>query len=141
MPQHKHNGGMAFMPSLPGHPCKAAGCGAVIASGPYCSNHQPAGAVGDMDRRQSSARRGYDNRWRKLRLIVLAEQPVCADPYNRHRGQVVPSLHVDHITPKREGGRDTRENLQGLCASCHSYKTTAIEGRSTTGRGDQISGT
>ena len=129
------------MPSLPPHPCKAPGCGAVVSSGggSYCAAHQPAGAGGDMDRRKSAARRGYGRRWQALRRRVLSEQPVCCDPYNRHPGEVVPAVDVDHIVRKRDGGKNERSNLQGLCHACHSYKTSAIEGRR--GRGDQISDT
>lgn len=57
--------------------------------------------------------------------MVLARQPVCADPFGIHaeRGEVVVATEVDHIVPKRLGGRDEIENLQALCKSCHSRKT------------------
>ena len=35
-----------------------------------------------------------------------------------------PSPHVDHTIPRKEGGKDTLDNLRLLCHSCHS-KTTA----------------
>lgn len=33
--------------------------------------------------------------------------------------------HVDHITPKADGGSDDDCNLQSLCAPCHEAKTKA----------------
>ena len=64
-------------------------------------------------------------RWRKLRRMVLARQPLCADPFGVHAmlGEIVPATEVDHIVPVREGGENSLENLQALCASCHSRKT------------------
>jgi 5-methylcytosine-specific restriction protein A len=74
------------------------------------------------DDRPSAASRGYGGRWRKLRLIVLAEEPVC-----RMCGREA-SEHVDHIVARAKGGSDERENLQGLCASCHARKTARHDG-------------
>ncbi|MGH8644846.1 MAG: HNH endonuclease [Gammaproteobacteria bacterium] len=34
--------------------------------------------------------------------------------------QRAPSTDADHITPKRRGGADAMENLQGLCGVCHA---------------------
>jgi 5-methylcytosine-specific restriction endonuclease McrA len=34
---------------------------------------------------------------------------------------------ADHIVPKRKGGKDTMDNLQGTCHSCHSMKTARGE--------------
>jgi hypothetical protein len=35
------------------------------------------------------------------------------------------SLHTDHIVPKWQGGADTPDNYQYLCANCHEDKTWA----------------
>ena len=32
-------------------------------------------------------------------------------------------LDIDHIIPKRAGGKDEPSNRQTLCANCHRYKT------------------
>ena len=53
---------------------------------------------------------------------LLARDPVCRDPFGRHRGQFVPATVADHVTPVRLGGQWTEENGQGLCASCHAEK-------------------
>jgi 5-methylcytosine-specific restriction endonuclease McrA len=52
---------------------------------------------------------------------------VCVDPFGLHaqRGEVVPSIDVDHILPKSDGGLDREDNLRGLCHSCHSRVTVS----------------
>ncbi len=59
----------------------------------------------------------YRGPWRRLRRLVLAEEPTC-----RTCGE--PSTNVDHILPVALGGSPrSRGNLQGLCQRCHSNKT------------------
>lgn len=72
----------------------------------------------------SSATRGYDTEWRRLRDIVMAEEPTC-----RACGQS--SQEVDHILPvsQRPDLRRERTNLQALCARCHHRKTGREHGR------------
>jgi len=61
--------------------------------------------------------------WRKLRDWFIRNNPVCVaivdgQPCNQ------PGEHVDHIKPISQGGSLTLvDNLQTLCASCHSIKT------------------
>jgi len=81
------------------------------------------------DHRPSPSLRGYDRRWQKIRGMVLAESPLCADPHGTHaeRGEVVLATEVHHIRPLRDGGTHRRSNLMPLCKSCHS-KITARGG-------------
>lgn len=79
-------------------------------------------------RRGSAASRGYDKWHRKWRQVVLARDPVCANPYGHHQGLVVPATVADHIVPLSKGGTWALSNGQGLCARCHGAKT-AQEGR------------
>ena len=44
---------------------------------------------------------------------------VCADKRE---------AHVDHVTPKAQGGQDVMENLRTLCIRCHSRKTAKESG-------------
>jgi 5-methylcytosine-specific restriction enzyme A len=45
------------------------------------------------------------------------------------RGTTRPAHHVDHITPISKGGAwFDSENLESLCASCHSVKTLGDKG-------------
>ncbi|MCK6486449.1 MAG: HNH endonuclease [Phycisphaerae bacterium] len=99
------------------------------------ARHAPPHCVGKLARlrahglpRGSAAARGYGERWRRLARMQLMRQPLCADPFGVHEGRPVAGEHVDHIVPRRAGGTDTLENLQTLCASCHSRKTVWCDG-------------
>lgn len=61
-------------------------------------------------------------RWRRVREIVLSEDPYCKEC--KRNGKRTPATIVDHIKPIREGGEVwDGDNLQGLCQSCHNKKT------------------
>lgn len=68
----------------------------------------------------SSAKRGYGWRWQRLRLMVLARRPLCADCAR-------PAVDVHHQIKLRDGGPDSFENLLGLCHRCHSRRTARGE--------------
>jgi len=77
------------------------------------------------DHREQSQKRGYDWTWRALSKQVRNEEPLC-----RHclrEGRVTAAVCVDHIVPISIAPdlRLVRINLQGLCASCHAFKTQA----------------
>lgn len=79
-----------------------------------------------LDRqRGSAAARGYDATWRRLRLVVLAEEPLCR--FCQARGRVVPATEVDHIEPiaLRPELRLVRANLRATCRPCHSALTAS----------------
>lgn len=80
------------------------------------------------DTRPSASRRGYDDRWRRIRSIYLAHNPLCAhclrDSCGKH---MVVATEVDHRTRLSRGGTHDWHNLQSLCKSCHSKKTRAEE--------------
>lgn len=73
------------------------------------------------DKRASPSQRGYDAKWRRIRAAFLKAHPNC-DACG------APASHVDHRTPLRDGGSNKWDNLQPLCASCHSRKTAAQDG-------------
>jgi 5-methylcytosine-specific restriction endonuclease McrA len=55
---------------------------------------------------------GYDHRWMKLRLVVLArDQHLCQRC--RRAGRVTAAKAVDHIRPKAKGGSDDLDNPGG----------------------------
>jgi len=62
--------------------------------------------------------------------MVLARNPLCADPIGYHAvdGRIEIATHVDHVVPRSAGGTDAWSNLQPLCASCHSRKTALHDG-------------
>ena len=107
------------MPQRARLPCPAPGCPNLQP----CPAHARPVDRGERDPRPTAHQRGYGATWRRLRAIVLARHPVCADPFSLHRGAVVLATDVDHIMPKAAGGRDVENNLQALCHSCHSHKT------------------
>ena len=58
--------------------------------------------------------------WRNLRASVLSEEPLCR--MCDQQGRVTAATIVDHIK-EHKGNRELffdRENLQPLCATCHS---------------------
>ena len=61
--------------------------------------------------------------WRRLRVKVLLRDPMCMSRGCRRLATV-----ADHIIPRRQGGTDDLENLQGLCQSCHSRMTIRFDG-------------
>ena len=62
--------------------------------------------------------------WYRLRRSVLAEQPLC--PECEARGLIEPATQVHHQNDN--AADNTRSNLIGLCASCHSKHTAADMG-------------
>jgi 5-methylcytosine-specific restriction protein A len=64
----------------------------------------------------------YGPHWRYIREWVLLRHPWC-----RLCGHV-PSTEADHIIPRRSGGSDAQENLEGVCKPCHSSKTASRDG-------------
>ena len=102
---------------VPPHRCPS--CGALVPGG-----HCPACARRREAARPSAAARGYLSlRWRQLRLVQLARQPLCSQC-----GKV--AEHVDHVTPHR-GPLDElfwrESNLDSLCHRCHSSKTARFD--------------
>lgn len=63
------------------------------------------------------------SRWLRLRLLWLADHPLCVEC--ERAGKVEPGVDVDHIVP--HGGDWGRfldvGNLQSLCKACHGAKT------------------
>jgi len=78
------------------------------------------------DRRRSSAKRGYDAAWRRLRDAYVAEHPECEDCLLR--GLHTPAREVDHVIPFQGLGdplRLDKRNLRSLCRRHHARKTAA----------------
>ena len=75
--------------------------------------------------RPTSAARGYDSRWRKVRLMQLARHPLCTTCQDM--GKVVPATEVHHIIPIRDGGRHALANLLSLCQTHHHHLTARGE--------------
>jgi 5-methylcytosine-specific restriction protein A len=62
--------------------------------------------------------------WQRLRRLKLSRDPACEVP-----GCGKPATQVDHKRGIKAGGKKwSLDNLQSLCASCHSKKTVREEG-------------
>jgi 5-methylcytosine-specific restriction endonuclease McrA len=72
-------------------------------------------------------KREYDNmranntRWRKVRELVLARNPLCADPFKLHNPAIL-AKEVHHIVPLEVDKSlcYVMSNLVGMCQSCHA---------------------
>ena len=101
------------MPWKSKRPCGRPGCKELVDAGArYCARHKPT--------RNYDASH-YDYRWRKLRTLYIAKNPLCAEC--EKAGRLTPATEVHHIVAVADGGSDRDENLQALCKSCHSRKT------------------
>lgn len=76
-------------------------------------------------RRGSAAKRGYNEDWKRLRLQVLADEPLCR--FCLEAGRVEAATEVDHIVPiaLRPDLRLSRPNLRALCQTCHRRLTAS----------------
>jgi 5-methylcytosine-specific restriction protein A len=117
------------VPTRPLRQCREPGC-AVLTNGTRCPAHA-ARAEGERAQRKVEWRQRHADRlalygtpeWRRLRAVVLAEEPTC-----RVCGQ--PATVVDHITPHLGDLMVflDRRNLQALCHSCHARLTSKYDG-------------
>jgi 5-methylcytosine-specific restriction protein A len=90
----------------------------------WCDEHQPIAFSLFGERKKTEHRRLYNTpAWRKLRLAVLAEDPLCAECLKG--GLTVGATDVDHIIDLANAPELAlvRANLQSLCHPCHSKKT------------------
>ncbi len=113
------------MPRRPLAGCNHPGCRALVEAGSgQCPAHKRAQQrVRDRDR-PSPAVRGYGRNHQRLRLIVMAEQPLCLTC--QAAGRIELGTEMDHI----DGNVNnlSRDNLQMLCKGCHSHKTAKEQG-------------
>lgn len=67
--------------------------------------------------------------WFRLKEAQLHKAPYCqAIKPDGYPCQSMRQLQVDHKIPRRQGGPDTMANLQTLCDTCHTAKTTRQNG-------------
>jgi len=65
----------------------------------------------------------------KDRMEIIARQSMrcnlCLTPFQKLLHDL--TFEIDHIIPLEQGGSNAKANLQGLCPSCHIYKTTVLD--------------
>lgn len=77
-----------------------------------------------LETQAPAAERGYDEKWRRLRLAYLKQHWHCEE--HLARGQRVRATEVDHMRPFKGPNDPLRlawKNLRSLCHSCHVKKT------------------
>jgi 5-methylcytosine-specific restriction enzyme A len=105
--------------------CGAPSCRALAEQGKdYCAAHQNYVAEHEKFLKEQRPWHLWYGRvhWKRLRTLVLARDPICVI-CNR-----APATDADHIIPHKGDwflfcGGVNMQNLQGLCATCHSEKT------------------
>ena len=78
--------------------------------------------------KRSRHERGYDHTWVKLRVYVLANEPLCRLCRAKNPPRIAAATSVDHITPKSKGGGDDLANLRPLCDECRAEKDATDRG-------------
>jgi 5-methylcytosine-specific restriction endonuclease McrA len=114
--------GGGLMPTAPARACPRPGC-------PHrqpCPVHPPR-LRWAANQGRSAAARGYGHAHRALRAIVFAQQNfLCAECRRR------PCVELDHRVELRDGGTNARDNVRGLCLTCHAEKTRRERARRRT---------
>lgn len=67
----------------------------------------------------TTSERGYGWQWQKLRLHILADEPLCR--FCLEQGLVTAAEEVDHIDG--DSHNNDRDNLRPLCRACHLQRT------------------
>lgn len=124
-------------------PCARPGCSNTVERG-FCAQHQAQSPAASYERaRGSASSRGYGRGWAEYSRERLKRFPVCADPYDRHKGRSELAECTDHIesAQARPDLFWEESNHQSLCIGCNSYKAALLEGGFGRGggRGVQIS--
>lgn len=101
-----------------------AKCRAMAVSGGLCEIHRKAADKQAADRQEHQWQSMYQtSTWRAMRLAQLAKEPLCQECMKEHR--LTPATVADHAVVHRGNPAlfYDPDNLQSMCASCHSSKT------------------
>lgn len=113
------------MPKKPKTPCRYPGCPKLVENGYYCEEHKKLiDKQYNLYERDKKAQRFYQSEeWKAVRRKKLSINPLCEECLRQ--GKLTKAVMVDHITPIRQGGAALDlNNLQSLCWSCHSRKSS-----------------
>ena len=108
------------MPYAPNKPCAKAGC-PNLTKETHCEAHVNFSKKQHDNRRGSAASRGYDAKWRKLRLAKLAENPLCECENCKRDKKVKRATLVHHIKNALDYPelRLEWDNLESMANDCH----------------------
>jgi 5-methylcytosine-specific restriction protein A len=113
------------MPRRPPTPCTHPGCSAYATEAGRCEQHKrkQASNWGKWQKEKGTKHeRGYGRKWIELRrYILIRDDHLCQECLRG--GKHKQADQVDHIINKADGGTDSEDNLQSLCARCHARKT------------------
>lgn len=109
------------MPYAAPKACLTPGCPRLATRGFRCEVCRSEQTRARREREGTNSARGYGATWQRLRAMILAEEPLCRECAKEGRTEL--ATDVDHITPIKQGGPNTRANLQPLCKMHHSRKT------------------
>ncbi len=106
------------MPTSAPKPCTHPGCGTLVRDGSgRCTKHsKPA-----WSKPVTATKRVTGRRLQAMRAELFTRCPLCVEC--ERKGRVTLATQRDHIKPLAEGGTDTEDNVQALCAECHESKS------------------
>lgn len=128
------------MPTSPSKPCAHPGCGALVQQGNRCAVH-----VADQRRTEDAHRASNSDtelsakirnglQWRKLRVLLMQQNPICCDPHGFHSGagELTTSIHhIQGLAVAPHLAYD-QSNTAPLCIRCHNtVEAMERQGRST----------
>ena len=119
-----------LMPTRSMRPCPAPGCTRLVIRG-RCETHQKADRIAQDAARGSSAERGYDAAWRRLRNAFLEAHPLCMCEECREGAlRVTAATVVDHVQPieERPDLRLVWSNLRSMSKAHHDAHTARTRG-------------
>ena len=105
------------MPSRPHRQCTYPGCGELtLTKDARCASHPR-----HVFKSNNEATRIRGPELQRLRASLFSQTPLCV--FCKDLGRVTVATERDHIVPLAQGGTDTRDNTQALCAPCHAQKS------------------
>jgi 5-methylcytosine-specific restriction protein A len=109
------------MPVSPPKPCRHPMCPELVLT-PYCPAHSE--SMDATRYRGSSASRGYDSAWKRVRLQALRRDKYLCQ-HCLAVGRATVAVDVDHIIPLAvdPSRRLDLSNTQSLCRACHRIKS------------------
>ena len=112
------------MPMAAPRPCTHVGCTALVSDGSgRCELHPRP----QWNKTAQTVKRITGRKLQAMRAQLFKEQPLCA--HCLPKGFITQATQRDHIKPLAEGGTDTPDNVQALCAACHQVKSSAEAAR------------